>query len=758
MYQYSYDRETGGLLLSDDPQLISKEPRPVYAYELDLLGFNEHWSYKSQNDAPYMWAESNSYIYRGKKIAQVKGGSLYEKPALEVVKDEFGDQVLAEDEELVPVDLKRMSEKNGSMLQVLEQMTVKKIYEVYKRREKQLDCFHVAFSGGKDSVVLLDLVKKALPKNGFIVLFGDTGMEFPDTYDLVDKIEAQCKGEQITFARVRSHFKPEESWRLFGPPSRTLRWCCTVHKAAPQTIKLREMLGKDDFVGLDFVGVRAEESEARSQYEYENYGKKQKGQYSYNPILEWSSAEVWLYIYCNGLVINAAYKKGNSRAGCLFCPMGSGGKADWFRKSCYPSEVERFERLIKETVADEHIDSYISNCGWTERKNGRDIAGNVSRYREEVASGKLRITLTNPKTDWHEWVKTLGEVDFPIDEVVSNGEITITVPEKVNKTAVGTALKNVLHKACSCVQCGVCQANCKNGCIDFSDGVRISNCKHCGLCHAITNGCLAFDSLRIPIEGRKVMSLNTFADHAPMSDWVRDFMSRRDDFLADSGLGPMQITKLKRFLSDAELITKGKCNALVELLSGLGWDSGVTWAIILTNLANNNPQVRWYVDNMNVGVGFKRVDLEAMLVARSISPKDSKSIVKAFKRLCDLPLGTVLKWGVTFDNGRQLESAMRTTCSIPDESREVVLYALYKFAEKCGGYYQFTLSRIMDFEVESDGVSPAKLFGLDRDTMRKFVEGLAAKHPEFIEATFTHDLDKISLRTEKKSADVLELI
>ena len=114
MYQYSYDRETGGLLLSDDPQLISKEPRPVYAYELDLLGFNEHWSYKSQNDAPYMWAESNSYIYRGKKIAQVKGGSLYEKPALEVVKDEFGDQVLAEDEELVPVDLKRMSEASGS--------------------------------------------------------------------------------------------------------------------------------------------------------------------------------------------------------------------------------------------------------------------------------------------------------------------------------------------------------------------------------------------------------------------------------------------------------------------------------------------------------------------------------------------------------------------------------------------------------------------------------------------------------------------
>ena len=41
--------------------------------------------------------------------------------------------------------------------------------------------FYVAFSGGKDSVVTLDLVQRALPHNSFKVLFGDTGMEFPDT-------------------------------------------------------------------------------------------------------------------------------------------------------------------------------------------------------------------------------------------------------------------------------------------------------------------------------------------------------------------------------------------------------------------------------------------------------------------------------------------------------------------------------------------------------------------------------------------------
>ena len=107
-----------------------------------------------------------------------------------------------------------------------------------------------------------------------------------------------------------------------------LRWCCSVHKSTPQTLKLREVTGKNDFIGLDFVGVRAQESVARSTYKYENYGAKQKGQFSHNSILEWTSAEIWIYIYANDVLINETYKKGNGRAGCLFCPM-SGGTSDY---------------------------------------------------------------------------------------------------------------------------------------------------------------------------------------------------------------------------------------------------------------------------------------------------------------------------------------------------------------------------------------------------------------------------------------------
>jgi phosphoadenosine phosphosulfate reductase len=41
--------------------------------------------------------------------------------------------------------------------------------------------------------------------------------------------------------------------------------------------------------------------------------------------------------------------------------------------------------------------------------------------------------------------------------------------------------------------------------------------------------------------------------------------------------------------------------------------------------------------------------------------------------------------------------------------------------------------------------------------MERLLNGLSAKYPEFINATFTHDLDKITLREDKTSADVLSL-
>ena len=87
----------------------------------------------------------------------------------------------------------------------------------------------------------------------------------------------------------------------------------------------------------------------------------------------------------------------------------------------------------------------------------------------------------------------------------------------------------------------------------------------------------------------------------------------------------------------------------------------------------------------------------------------------------------------------------------------VILYALYRFAEACDGYYQFTLSRLLDESIVSNGICPSRLFGLDSDAVKQIVYGLSAGYPDYLYATFTHDSEKIQLRENKTSQDVLGL-
>lgn len=132
MYDYTYDPETGGLLLNDKTAMMSKEPRPVYAQELDFLGIDAIWQYDKQQDTPYLWAEANHYIYKGETIFHATGGSLYEKPTAEIAyrKDADGKAtetpVLAPGTVLEPVNLSRMCEKNRILMDIIEQVTVKK--------------------------------------------------------------------------------------------------------------------------------------------------------------------------------------------------------------------------------------------------------------------------------------------------------------------------------------------------------------------------------------------------------------------------------------------------------------------------------------------------------------------------------------------------------------------------------------------------------------------------------------------------------
>lgn len=248
-------------------------------------------------------------------------------------------------------------------------------------------------------------------------------------------------------------------------------------------------------------------------------------------------------------------------------------------------------------------------------------------------------------------------------------------------------------------------------------------------------------------------SLNSFADHAPKPNWVIDFFDRGDSFLGDNKLGPMQIAMFKRFLNDANLTSKNKTTDFYKLIVKVGADSAAAWGLIYIQLAYGNPQIRWYVDNMDIGETRSRTVIEDQLMAGEVSAKDARSITKAFKRLCEIPLGTVLNFG--FTTGKSVDSLKRTKCVVNDD--RVLLYALYRYAEACEEYYEFSLSRLMDTSIKSEGLSPVKLFGFTEDEMESMLNGLSSKYASFINATFTHGLDKISLRDDKTSDDVLTL-
>ena len=209
-----------------------------------------------------MWAEANNYIYRGRTVAMTKGGAPFIAPKIIILDDPEPNG-----SPLRHVDIEGMIMKNEKLLEQITQDTIKKIYNVYSEYKSKVDVFYVAFSGGKDSLLALDLVQRALPHNEFKVLFGDTMMEFSDTYRTIELVKQYCKNEGIEFLTAKSHLSPEYTWHQFGPPAQKMRWCCSVHKTTPQILLLRRILDNPHFRGMAFTGIRAEESVNRSNYE-----------------------------------------------------------------------------------------------------------------------------------------------------------------------------------------------------------------------------------------------------------------------------------------------------------------------------------------------------------------------------------------------------------------------------------------------------------------------------------------------------------
>lgn len=138
-------------------------------------------------------------------------------------------------------------------------ITEEAVQFVQKYREKYaIEDMMVSFSGGKDSTVTSHIVNRALGTNKVLHIFGDTTLEFPYTLEYKKRFKKneESRGVRVLTAKNREK-NFEDLCDIVGPPSRVMRWCCTVFKTGAIAHKSIKEYGKylsRDLINL-FTGI-----------------------------------------------------------------------------------------------------------------------------------------------------------------------------------------------------------------------------------------------------------------------------------------------------------------------------------------------------------------------------------------------------------------------------------------------------------------------------------------------------------------------
>lgn len=790
MYSYIFDRKTRGYLLTTQTgKYVASEIRPVFAPELSLTELGRYFEYDHRETRPLMWGMKNTYLIAdvddkgepcGRKVAQLNNtqyGKLLNK------------QVFFEGKmKLEPVDVEAMVEANAPIMDIVIADAKRRTKELYDESIKRCDIAYIAFSGGKDSVALLDICHRVLPLS-VPVVFSDTDMELPDTYKVLDEIKT-CYPDR-EFITAKAETSALENWRIFAPPSRTIPWCCSVHKSTPALMYLKKKLRKSAIKVMAFVGVRGDESYSRSFYEDASDGAKNASQLNRMPILDWGAHELWLYIFTNDLIINCAYKKGLTRVGCLMCPESS-EKYEWFVGKIYPRELKPYGDIIIGTSS-KHFSSatekseYIGKRHWQARRSGIVLRETITPPLEEVDG--LTITFQSPhfkKDLFYEWIKTLGTVvkereterqllKLPksLDEGIpfvyrapytGGGLVSFEFRSSAEFTALVPLLRSLLKKVSGCVGCQSCEAECNFGAITVRDGklkVNGDKCIKCHGCYEIENSCWRYRSMYKPENSNSVA--NEFARYNNFGlreEFIDALLERGDTFFhwdSEHPIGDKKVDACKKWFPQAMIVTKDrKPTQLVELFHDKT-KHDIAWEFVWMSLVNNSPLINWYCVTTELD---ERKEVQSLLESLQESypltnnAKDRR--LDALKNTVDeSPLGG--ESNAVMLPEYKGKKVIALTRKAKDVQPLTILYGLYLIAD-LAERGSFTVRELLTADADSTFVSPLVAFGIAPDTFKKQCEGLRTRYPDYISTTFTHGNDGLEVYPQKHTLeDIINL-
>lgn len=485
-------------ICNSEARYFGTDVRPVFAEERLLL--------ECILDKPFAFVEKsvwntsgNNYYVNGEKIKFVIKDVVNEKNADEIrtkIEQNKEKNKIYEDNFLKQnyiINFIKANRIRYNSIVTEAHEYIKKISQKY-----DYDSMFVSFSGGKDSTVTSDLVINALNNEKIIHIYGDTTLEYPETGVYLEEFRKIHPRTPMLIAKNKDQ-DFNELCKVIGPPSRMMRWCCTIFKTGSITRKIDSTF-KNKIKVLTFQGLRRNESIARSKYDRESNGAKITKQQTVAPIIDWLDFDVWLYILTRNIPFNNAYKKGFSRVGCWCCPNNS----YW---SEYLSNIYMNEQYIKfhnilvdfaKQIGKPDPKEYVSSGGWKARQggNGLNYSNNaILSFKPCVLEeNAYNFELNKPITETlYELFKPFGLLDFNIGnkrlgEVYVLGKkdkqpllkLTGKIGQNLLKVSVlrETAvfcnlkinemlIKNQITKFQTCIGCMACESVCKYNAINI---------------------------------------------------------------------------------------------------------------------------------------------------------------------------------------------------------------------------------------------------------------------------------------------------